>query len=241
MALNIEIWKPVRLKNVQPWYEVSNCGRVRNIVTGKFLTPSPDKGGYLMVGFTYKDKRRRNIAVHRIVALTFIPNPNPAIDTTVNHKDGDKTHNYVTNLEWMSNADNVRDMYAHGRHPTRRGEDIGNSRYTEAQIHQVCKLLEQEIPNKEIWKMTGVPTNIIGFIKRRVLWIHISKNYDFKGPSPKIKYEKYFELFDEMIAKGATWAEVKSAFSIHGNQTKCLRELYKRRYNKHLKVQRLSK
>lgn len=44
--------------------------------------------------------------MHRLVAEAFIPNPS-GLDT-VNHKDEVKTHNYVGNLEWMSNGDNVR-------------------------------------------------------------------------------------------------------------------------------------
>ena len=47
----------------------------------------------------------RTMIIHRAVALAYIPNPNNY--DTVNHIDENKTNNHVSNLEWMSNADNV--------------------------------------------------------------------------------------------------------------------------------------
>lgn len=78
-------------------YAVSDTGEVRNNHTGRILKPYEDKDGYLMVNLTFNGKRRF-VGVHRLVAETFIPNPDNL--PQVNHKDENKQNNVVSNLEW---------------------------------------------------------------------------------------------------------------------------------------------
>ena len=84
-------------------FSVSRCGKVRGIRgrvliggnNGKYKTVTEVVGGV-----------QRNHYVHRLVAETFIPNPHMLSD--VNHIDGDRYNNDVSNLEWLSHADNCR-------------------------------------------------------------------------------------------------------------------------------------
>lgn len=87
-------------------YEVSNEGQVRNRKTGKILKQWKDKGGYLLVTL-FRNGKQKWYLVHRLVAQAFIPNPNNL--ATVNHIDHNKENNSVSNLEWMSLEDNIRD------------------------------------------------------------------------------------------------------------------------------------
>jgi hypothetical protein len=57
-----------------------------------------------MIGFKNRDKK---FSVHRLVALTFIPNDDPKKKVNVNHKNGIKHDNRVENLEWTTQKDNV--------------------------------------------------------------------------------------------------------------------------------------
>ena len=84
-----------------PLYEVGNDGSVISLKWAKtntkhLLTPSKQKNGYLYVYLTNK----KRFYVHRLVALAFIPNPQCL--PIINHKDEDKTNNYVENLEWCT-------------------------------------------------------------------------------------------------------------------------------------------
>lgn len=99
-------------------YEVSSHGRVRsfdrNIPSkrkwhtfqkhkGQLLRPHIMKNGYHLVYPTFCRKRQTWL-VHRLVAKTFIPNPYNKPE--INHKDGDKSNNHYSNLEWVSASEN---------------------------------------------------------------------------------------------------------------------------------------
>ena len=102
-------------------YQVSNLGRVKILnyrCTGrvKFRKLHADKDGYLKVGL-WKNREMKNCLVHRLVAFTFLENPENK--PQVNHKDEDKTNNFVflnkdgsvnkekSNLEWSTLKDNI--------------------------------------------------------------------------------------------------------------------------------------
>ena len=96
-----EVWKPV--KGYEGLYEVSDMGHVRGLKSGKVLRPG-NSGRYDFVVLV-KDGKRKDLYVHRIVANTFIPNPNGLLE--VNHIDENKTNNCVQNLEWISHRENA--------------------------------------------------------------------------------------------------------------------------------------
>lgn len=98
-----EEWKPIA---GFPNYAVSNKGRVMNLKTGKVLKYAINGMGYPFVILCKANSKPKNIKVHRLVALAFIPNPDNL--TQVNHIDEVKTNNDVSNLEWVTPSENVR-------------------------------------------------------------------------------------------------------------------------------------
>ena len=119
---DIEIWKTA-VYDGEPYeglYKVSNLGRIlslnyRNTGKAELKKPSDDGYGYLQVQL-WKNGKYKMCRVHRLVAETFLPNPDNLPE--VNHKDEDKTNNFVflnedgtvnkekSNLEWKSPKDN---------------------------------------------------------------------------------------------------------------------------------------
>lgn len=90
-------------------YQISNCGRVKSLGNDKnrkekILKPTKNNKGYLKVGLC-KEGKRKMCLVHRLVAITFIDNPNNF--TEINHKDENITNNCVNNLEWCTHFYNV--------------------------------------------------------------------------------------------------------------------------------------
>lgn len=95
------MWKTI---NEFPNYEVSDRGEVRNISRGAVLKTQLDICGYKVLQL-YKNNKRWYKRVHRLVAESFVENPNNLPE--VNHKDTDKTNNNDWNLEWVTQYENL--------------------------------------------------------------------------------------------------------------------------------------
>lgn len=94
-----------------PRYIAYPDGRVKSLFTNKFLKPLPMKSGYYRY-FLRNEEGVKPFLVHRIIAKTFIDNPNGK--RTVNHIDGDKSNNSVGNLEWSTYSENQKHAYNTG-------------------------------------------------------------------------------------------------------------------------------
>ncbi|MGN0961306.1 MAG: NUMOD4 domain-containing protein [Christensenellales bacterium] len=108
-----EIWAD--LKDYENLYIISNYGRIislpRNTTSGKLLTPQISKYGYYMQ-MLYKNGKHKLCRVNRLVASTFIENPNNEL--FINHIDGNKLNNKVDNLEWCNRSHNQKEAYRLG-------------------------------------------------------------------------------------------------------------------------------
>lgn len=105
---NTEEWKDA--KGYEGIYQVSRTGKIRRIykdgeIKSEYLKPFKNKG--YDIAPLYANHKRKNKFVHRIVAETFIPNPNNY--PVVNHIDGDKCNNCVENLEWCTQKHNINE------------------------------------------------------------------------------------------------------------------------------------
>ena len=110
------------IKGYENSYQISSLGRIKScpkphglknghsyMTKTTIIKPAVDRNGYLHAVIGGKDKR-----VHRLVAETFLPNPDGLRD--VNHKNGVKTDNRVENLEWVSHSQNeIHKIYVLGR------------------------------------------------------------------------------------------------------------------------------
>jgi hypothetical protein len=90
-----EIWKDI--PGWEGFYAASNLGRIKNVRTGHIQKLYNHKNGYVYCHLS-KNGSTKVLRVHRVIAETFIPNPNNL--TQVNHKSEVKTDNSIDNLEW---------------------------------------------------------------------------------------------------------------------------------------------
>lgn len=108
-----EEWKPV--KDWEDRYEVNSFGDVRSLKTGKLLKGDINNCGYYRVRLeSTNPKRRKRYFRHRIVAEHFLENDDPINKKFVNHIDGDKSNNAVSNIEWCTQSENEKHAFRTG-------------------------------------------------------------------------------------------------------------------------------
>lgn len=103
----MELWLPIP---DYPDYEVSSDGRVRNIKFGRILKGGLVKG-YPRVKLS-KNNKTKPFSVHRLVADVFYDGDHKNLQ--VNHIDGVKTNNHISNLEWLTGSENIKHAYDTG-------------------------------------------------------------------------------------------------------------------------------
>lgn len=164
---DIEQWRPVPIPQFSHLYEVSNFGRGRSLdraeqqmvgsgirvvwsrpFKGKMLRGNANNRGYPSV-YLRCAPLGRNVAVHRLVAGAFIPNPDDLPE--VNHRDTNKTNNRDTNLEWISRVGNHTHAVEAGIMP------FCNRKLSSDDVATIKQLASgQEFSYREIAKRFGV-------------------------------------------------------------------------------------
>lgn len=125
MEDSLEEWKEIPDYNGR--YFASTFGRIKS-VKGNILKPFIGTGGYMYVAVSKNPNQFKSKRLHRLIAITFIPNPNNY--SQINHIDENKLNNCVNNLEWCTGSYNMN--YGH------RKEKFFNS-------NKNCKSLSKEV------------------------------------------------------------------------------------------------
>ena len=114
-------------------YEIYDNGDVLNIRTGKILTGSIGENGYKYYRLS-KNGIKKMFYAHRLVAEAFLSNP--ANLPVVNHKDGNKLNNLISNLEWVSYSENTQQWHDNKKEKNRKSfikyeKDLDNEQWKE--------------------------------------------------------------------------------------------------------------
>nr|WP_179258701.1 NUMOD4 domain-containing protein [Burkholderia aenigmatica] len=176
------IWKPIN--EYEGLYEVSNTGLVRSLdrtvsmstrwgkpttrtIKGKIL--SPNMGTWSPQVALGKNGKNINFFVNRLVAISFIPNPDNL--PLVMHKDDNTLNNHVDNLQWGTHADNMNDRDTKERQA--RGEKQAHAKLTESSVMEIKRLLLEGAADKQLSEQFSVSPACIWQIRRGNSWKHV--------------------------------------------------------------------
>lgn len=169
--MNEEIWRPV--VGYEGLYLISSTGQIVRTKDFRPMKFSVDKDGYFEVGLT-KDRKQSWYRVNRLVALTFIPNPDRL--PIVHHRDNDKQNNRIENLEWASVSYNTKHAIDTGRLviDTNRLKNIAKIRGQN--LSKAVRCVETEV----MWPSIQNCSSDIG-LGRDALSRHIYSGKPYKG------------------------------------------------------------
>lgn len=227
--MTTEVWK-----DIIGWegsYQVSDIGNVRSLdrviengrckpytIRGTVLKQKMSRCGYKSVTLQNAGTRVYP-SVHRLVAKAFIPNQKDL--PQVNHIDGNKENNTVSNLEWVTASENINHAFSIGLKP--RGEGSPLTDLDEKVIHKVCEMLSEGYLNTEVVKTLGVTRDVVSKIKTGQSWKHITSLYPIPRKSRGLPENVVIricellqagktaqEVLDEMIEPDLTLAKIYS-------------------------------
>ena len=189
-------------------YCVTPFGRVFSLKSRRFLSPS-DNHGYLRVTLR-KCGTPKTLRVHRLMAYAYFGLPESE-DSVVNHKDGDRSNNVISNLEWCTQSYNVK--HAHNTGLVKETRRLSQRSLDDDLVHKVCDLIQDSFRNKDIAEMLNVNQTRIADIRSGACYPDISKEYNFKKANPPtghISPEKLIRIC-EMIQAKESYAKIKAA------------------------------
>lgn len=172
----MEIWRPV--VGYEGIYEVSNLGNVRRLkIIDKKIIYNPvnqvySKGWQYNSVHLHTTNKKVTKLVHRLVAETFLVNLENKPE--VNHIDGDKLNNKLSNLEWVTKSENCLHAQKIGLRKTYSGDKSRFRKLNSSQVKEIRNLLENKISYVNIANKFSVSKGCIWLIAANRTWVNIA-------------------------------------------------------------------
>ena len=185
---------PIKYDDIRDGYYINEKGEIYSEITNRYLAGSSDKYGYRRVSLQRNSEpRQKTYKIHRLVRIIFDP-VEDFESLTVDHLDGNKENNSLSNLDWCSDSENVKraikNELIYKSHRTIKDEEVITicewlqKGYSPLMIAQ--KLYPDDIVKK---------TRIIQDIARKKNWKDVSCNYDFWVKYPEFN-SKFWTIWD---------------------------------------------
>lgn len=194
--------KKLTCYDIKSDYSIDEDGNVWNTKRGKQMSANADKNGYLQIRLFQNDGKRGSFLIHRLVAFTFIPE---GIKETVNHIDGNKLNNNVSNLEWMTMLENTNDA-------KRLGYNGNYTDVSEELVLEVIQELEKGIAVKDICTNLNVSKGFVSRIRQGKRHKNVDRNI-VQTQSKKYSLETKKDIC-YLILKGIQHKLIKEYFNL---------------------------
>lgn len=167
--------KPIFYSKIKPGlYSIEEDGRVFSHTKGDYMKTTKDKDGYTVISLKNNNDGYSKFGVYRLVMIAFCPVDNME-QLQVNHIDGNKDNNHISNLEWCTVQENLAHAERTGLHDV-KGEKHGKHKITEEEAKEIIRLHKEGVRMKDI--ITAVPNstkNIVNAIVHNRTWKHLPR------------------------------------------------------------------
>ena len=200
-------------------YLLDTTGNIYSIRVNQLLTGWVNSSGYRTYGLTDDNGIVVQIPTHILVASTFIVNSNPLKFTQVNHIDGNKLNNNVTNLEWVSPSENTQHVHDNwlnkGKNFSERSIEARDlaikdpyetsdtkHTYSEEDIINICEMIECGYRDVDISRLTGFNRRYINQIRHNEsdFWKEVISQYKFEfDKEQRISIEKVIQICNRLV------------------------------------------
>lgn len=208
--VQIQLYKDCELITLDGYYIEKNTLQIMNMNTGRVLKQHLEHDKYVSGSFTYNGKHF-NMRIHRIVASTFIPNPDPKNLIFVNHKNGIYTDNRIENLEWVTPSENTKHIYSD------LGKNATTAKLTEMQVKDIEELLKEgKLTHQQIADMYGVNRKVIGNINTGKSYKRITKRMhgDYLRDRVQLTEEQALEIYNLALSSELSHEEIGKRYGI---------------------------
>lgn len=179
-----EVWKPIEgfegfyvisrdgdIKSVERWIHLKSHSYIKK---EQDIIQSINPSGYKQVKLYNNTGKTKSIVVHRLIAFTFLENPNEY--KYINHIDGNKLNNNLSNLQWCTSSQNNTHAYRTGlkKPENYAGEACYFAKLTEKEVIAIREeyKLNKPFQRRLAEKYNTTITNINMIINRNT-WKHV--------------------------------------------------------------------
>lgn len=154
-------------------YQIDDLGNIYTVkrqgTDARILSKQINRNGYECVDLRNGSNKRKEL-VHRLVAFAFIPKPDGK--DFINHKDGNKQNNNVSNLEWVTRSENMKHAYRNGLStiPRLSGENHPQHKLCIDSVHEIKSLYSAGMSSGKLSKQYGVSKEQIMNIVKGKHW-----------------------------------------------------------------------
>ena len=175
-----EIWKPV--KGFKKFYSISNFGRIRRdcsghglCKSGRILRIATSKDGYKKICLCKYGKQYTKHIAHMVLEAFIGGRPN---GYETNHKDGNKLNNKVSNLEYVTRAQNIAHAWENGLRDSCRGENHCSAIIKEKEVVLIRKMYATGLYSiRGLAKMVDISVWIVTDVILKRTWKHIADRW----------------------------------------------------------------
>lgn len=139
---------------------------------GGVLAPMLHHTGYSVITVR-RNGEQKQLRVHRFIWETLVGDI--PVDKVINHKNGIKTDNRLSNLELVSNRDNIVHAWEELGRISVKGEDKPQAKITERQAIEIISMCKKGLSNKQIAMLFNLHPNYISLIRHNKRWKHLPR------------------------------------------------------------------